>query len=405
MILEFKVKNFLSFKESASIETHASNYDKTMLENIINVGDKEKNNLIKQLVIYGPNASGKSNIIEAYSLIRNIIIGKLNDTVSFKNISFASTEQNNKPTEIEIQFYTQRWNKYDYIVCIQNGIICKESLFKKEQNEFIKIIHREYDFIEKKYEIEHNKEYETNLNKFSDFSETKSSILSLLRNFKDDIFAEVVSYFLYSSIVTLDAKVCSKFNYISTFAYAGSEGFDDTRIIDKRIREIITHLDLGIENIHIKTIDNHKDIMFSYRGLERELTIKENSNGTNKLFDIAFPIVLSLDTGSPLFIDELDSNIHPLIAKRIVELFASNENKKNAQIIFTTHSPLFLDDILRRDQIWFCEKDKDAISHLYPLKSFKIRNDAIISKRYMSGSFGAIPFIPSNLTNVKNTKI
>ena len=403
MVLSFKVKNFLSFKDYASFEMYASNYDKTKIENVIDLDEKEKNNLVKQLAIYGPNASGKSNIVEAYSLLKNIILGSLkDDDVPLRNITFANTKEIDDSVELELQFYANEIDKYDYVVVLKNGEILEECLYKREPDRFALVVSRTYDSNKNKYKIKHNNNYNTNLNKFSDFSRKKASILSLLKNFDNDTLRPIVNYFLASNVVTSSNKVCKKFNYYSTFAYTNNEGFDVVRPIDKRIRGIITHLGLGIDDIHIRENGERKETMFSYSGLDRDLSAYENSNGTNKLFNIALSIAISLDSGAPLFIDELDSNIHPLAAKKIIELFSSKRNRRNAQLIFTTHNPYFLDD-LRRDQIWFCEKDK-AVSHLYPLKSFKMRNDAVISKRYMSGAFGAIPFIPSNWIEDVETK-
>ena len=125
------------------------------------------------------------------------------------------------------------------------------------------------------------------------------------------------------------------------------------------------------------------------------------SSGTNKLFDLSGPIFETLYSGSVLVIDELDAKMHPLISQYIIELFNNPEtNPKNAQLIFTTHDTHLLSQkILRRDQIWFTEKDSKEQTDLYSLIDIvlpdgtKPRNDANYEKNYIAGRYGAIPYI------------
>jgi len=103
----------------------------------------------------------------------------------------------------------------------------------------------------------------------------------------------------------------------------------------------------------------------------------------------------NLHTGNQLVIDEFDARLHPLITREIIRLFNSTEtNPRHAQLIFMTHDTNLLDkDFLRRDQIWFTEKDRFGASHLYSLAEFKVRNDASYGKDYIQGKYGAIPFL------------
>jgi hypothetical protein len=120
----------------------------------------------------------------------------------------------------------------------------------------------------------------------------------------------------------------------------------------------------------------------------------QESKGTIKMFELSPYIYRSLKDGTPLIIDEFDSRFHPLLTKKIVELYNSSENK-NTQLIFTTHDTnLLSSELLRRDQIDFVEKDKYGASHLYTLAEIKgVRNDASFEKDYIQGKYGAIPFL------------
>ncbi|EFM2218351.1 ATP-binding protein, partial [Escherichia coli] len=124
--------------------------------------------------------------------------------------------------------------------------------------------------------------------------------------------------------------------------------------------------------------------------------LNENeSEGTKKLIALAGPLMDTFDNSYILFIDEFDARLHPLITKQIVRMFNSLDiNKNNAQLVVATHDTNLLDkDELRRDQIWFAEKDSLGGSHLKQLVEYKVRNDASYRKGYFEGDFGAIPML------------
>jgi AAA15 family ATPase/GTPase len=121
----------------------------------------------------------------------------------------------------------------------------------------------------------------------------------------------------------------------------------------------------------------------------------QESEGTQKVFALAGPLVDTLKDGKVLIIDEFDARIHPLISRAIVELFNSNEtNPNNAQLIFMTHDTNLLSNkLFRRDQIWFAEKNRYGATDLYSLAEYKVRNDASFESDYIKGRYGAIPYI------------
>ncbi len=144
------------------------------------------------------------------------------------------------------------------------------------------------------------------------------------------------------------------------------------------------------------------DVRIDYGNLE--INLNEESRGINKLFEIAIPIVNVLRNGYVLIYDELETSIHPIIVKSLIELFNNKSlNKHNAQLIFTTHDINLLDlNLLRRDQIWFAEKNDEIMStDIYSLVELKnIRGDENIEYGYINGKYGSIPFI--NTDHIKN---
>ena len=136
-------------------------------------------------------------------------------------------------------------------------------------------------------------------------------------------------------------------------------------------------------------------------GTRRFPTEKMESEGTKKIIEIAGPIFDTILNGKILIVDELDAKLHPFLTRKIISLFIDKEiNSKGAQLIFATHDTNLLNiQYLRRDQIWFTEKDKSDSTDLYSLVEFrddagnKVRNDRNIEKDYINGRFGAIPFM------------
>ena len=128
----------------------------------------------------------------------------------------------------------------------------------------------------------------------------------------------------------------------------------------------------------------------------------EESSGTQKMFSLYGLFKNSIELGMPIFIDELDAKLHPLLMKYVISMFHSEEiNKNGAQLIYTAHDDFTLNkDIFRRDQIWFVEKDINSVANLYSLAEYKlghkkVRNDASYNKDYLSGKYGAIPILNS----------
>ncbi len=130
-------------------------------------------------------------------------------------------------------------------------------------------------------------------------------------------------------------------------------------------------------------------------GAEVKFGIEEESEGTRAILALAVPIVLCLERGSVLLVDELEASLHPLLAREVIRLFSRREsNPRGAQLIFNTHDTNLLDpDLLRRDQIWFCEKDREGASRLYPLSDFRPRRMENVERGYLQGRYGAIPFL------------
>jgi hypothetical protein len=125
----------------------------------------------------------------------------------------------------------------------------------------------------------------------------------------------------------------------------------------------------------------------------------EESDGTRRFFALVGPWLDILDNGYTVFVDEIETSLHPILVRELLKLlFCSKNNPKGAQIVFTTHNPVFLDStLMRRDQVWFTEKSPSGETHLYPLTDYQPRKDEALAKGYLAGRYGAVPFLGEGL--------
>jgi AAA15 family ATPase/GTPase len=130
-------------------------------------------------------------------------------------------------------------------------------------------------------------------------------------------------------------------------------------------------------------------------GLTEEFELSEESIGTQRLFYLSPYILNAMKTGGTIVIDELESSMHPMLVRFVVNCFNSAKNKNGAQLIFSTHNSSLLDikEVFRRDQIWFAERDESQATVLYPLTDFNPRKEASVESGYLSGRYGAVPFL------------
>ncbi len=425
MIISFSVENFRSVKDKITINllTEKRFKEKDLLENKFVENDSE---LIKSLLIYGRNASGKSNILLALKALAYLV----DNSDGFKHDKNIPPYEPfkfdvaciKKPVKFEIDFISvSTKTKFKYII----------SFFKKEVD---------FEGLYVYPEGVKSKLYERSKNKivYGDYySGTKKAIeKDLLPN---QLFLSKSST---SKVKYLDECYLyfSKYLYISTIhdteydksiIRAFSEVFTKDEKMKNNLLELLKASDTSINDFRI--IENEKEMKFSDtfpEDLKKEIldkykykyevltnhTLFENGNevgqdtldlesesfGTKKLFAIGSLILDTLEDGGVIVIDELDKGLHPLISKLVIQLFNSKKNNpNNAQLIFATHDSSLLDlEFLRRDQISFVDKEYEGNTIFYRLSDIKgVRKDIPIDKWYLSGRFNAIP-----VTNEVNFK-
>ncbi len=427
MILGFTVKNYKVFKDETTISFMASNYDKTThaQENVIEIPEK-KLRVLNAAVLYGANASGKTKLFDSISFMRLFIINSSKESQQGEAIDvqpfLLSEASEDEPSEFEMVFFHENIT-YRYGFEVTDKKVLAEWLYFKPSSQEIQIFYR--DTVDNTCDT-HKKHFKKGsmLHKENMVREN-ALMLSVAAQFNDEICSSVLSWFR------------NHLGVISGIQEEGYRGFSIMKInqsdVHDRMMKLVQGADLHIQDIRSKEL-KIEDIPESYPAELKEKMINEiknehvtyytetvtthnkydqnnqivgsvnmlldedESQGTQKFFYLTGPILDTLENGSTTFIDEFDARMHPNLVVKMLSLFMNPEyNKKGAQLIITTQNSTFLrEEILRKDQIWFVEKDRFEASHLYALSDFKsttVRKSENFETNYLQGKYGAIPYI------------
>lgn len=403
MLLQFNFKNFKSFKDENTLDMQATN----IKEHEYNTIDIENEKYLKVASIYGANASGKTNILEAFEYMRERILKSVDDTVEvdemqdkiFKYDKFMfDNESKDAPIEFEVYLLSNE-KKYQYGFSINYNKIESEWLYIKGKKGYKIVFERNKD------KIKIGKEYKS-LEKYKETKiASKALFLTLVRKLEDNIdLANVYNWFVNSIYLNLGYEGLERF--LRTTISRELVENDKTR---NQYNEFIKSIDVGIKELHAR-IDTEESSKFpkvylnsiheNDNGIKELMPFDMESDGTKKMFSLYKFFIDAFEKGKVLFIDELDAKLHPLLTRYIIGMFHNKEiNKANGQLIYSTHDTVNLNkETFRRDEIWFVEKDEIGVSNLYSLSDYKIeeakvRNDATYNKDYLGGRYGAIPVL------------
>lgn len=416
MIIEFSVENFRSFKDRVTFNMDSSS-SKKFSQNLINLDGG--NNLLKSAVIYGANSAGKSNLIKAIDFMKGMVMNSHTFTVNSK-IPFVvpfklSKATQNKPSKFELIFLFGG-KTYRYGFSCNSTKVFEEYLFEKSTKKE-KLVFSRDNTKKFKFGIDAEKQelYQ---------SQTIDNTLYISRatQLGYDKTKNIYDYFSENIIVNLNLTNVNTSNCID---YTLDKIKDDSKFKDK-ILDILMKADFGgIENILItkqkvpvkkvtfsfsnvdpdfESTDGFDDIIYKVQTIHRTddgiivyFDLNDESEGTKKTLFILGPLLNIMEEDKVLFIDELDSSLHPEITRMIVKLFNSKQNK-SGQLIFTTHDTTLLDnELFRKDQIYFCSKDQNHFTTLSSLLDYDIRQDIDFERAYLNGRIGGVPFIDETL--------
>jgi AAA15 family ATPase/GTPase len=411
MLIEFTVENFRSIRDEQTFTMEAFG-SKFLLEN--NVGEVElaggkKMHLLKSAVIYGANASGKSNLIKAlYNLCFMITESgsfKVGKGIACYEPFLLDRNSDGKPTCFKITFIGKNNIKYVYEIAYNKDEITSEKLDYYPNGKISNLFKRgniQFDFDDEEVfdSIDFGSKLEDKKNIKSKTILNNQLFLSKFGENAHKQLTEIYQYF--SEIIVGDAL---DKNDIKRLQEDVSEEINKpkNKHLLMRLNNLIKIADTKIDSVSIKSIQD-KLRPFAQHAIyegdtivaEKSFNVEEESVGTQVLFTLGFSILKVLDRGGVFIFDELDSSLHPQLSSFLVRLFHNTiTNSKNAQIIFSTHEVLLLDkNTFRKDQIWFTEKDKTGATELFSANDFDgVRDDMPFDKWYLAGKFGGTPHI------------
>lgn len=420
MLIRFSVKNFLSFKSETSLSMECEPITEHEDTHIF---EAESYRLLKSAVIYGANASGKSNLLKAIAVMKDLVLNSSKESNSTEKIDVEpfrlNTLTEKQPTLFEIEFI-QKNDKFRYGFSVDSEMVHEEWLYRngKENNKI------ELELFSRKEEkiVISESEFLLEGKDLEEKTRQNALFLSVVANFNGVICQSIQKWFEGLDFISGTENNSLK----NTFKMLESQEYK------KKIIKLLRAADFGIEDLIVQEIEFEKvddDILvktfsknflkkidrlkssqlFSSRvkydenekqiGFEVFKVNESESEGTKKFLALVGPLIQKLDTGGVLLIDELEAKMHPHMTKEIVKLFNSYDiNQNNAQLIYATHDTTNLSNkFFRRDQVWFVEKESRGSSELFSLADFRddddkrIRKDATYAKHYMLGKFGGIP--------------
>ena len=396
MLCQFTVKNYKSIRDEMTFDMQAaaiSEHEDKVIE------DKDGEQFLPVSAIYGPNGGGKSNVLEALHTLVTKVLRPLYATGDGEERIFLqkkiiiepfafSEETKKEPTEFEI-FFRTAMAEYRYILHVKRDVVVYERLDRVKLD-----TGRRSALFERDEKIDLKGVFSK-----LKISDELSSTLPLLSYLgitykKNEVVKDVLDWFEYG------INFLFYCNPIIELHMAVSNSNE----VKQLMLDMIQEMDLDIVDFRVVKDENDRiDVYTKHRieDYEAELNLLEESSGTKKLFGLMPFIAVSLLRGTVLVIDELDAKIHPILLRHIIMMFNNMDiNKKNAQLIFTSHDLSTMNsEVFRRDEIWFVAKGNAQNSKLYSLVEFKnekgesVRKDAKFDKQYLEGKYGADPYL------------
>ncbi len=428
MLIEFKVSNFRSFREEQALSLVAGE-DERHPDNLVNLG---KYKLVKAAAMYGANASGKSNLIEAISVMQSFVLDSattmnqgdpIRGIVPFRLDSRCAKQ----PCRFDVNVWVDD-TRFEYGFSATAECVLEEWLRAYTGRK------RPVSY-ERRYDTEKGQSIWKFSPRFGEADErvlkdrTRDNGLALSRGADMNVkllgqlfawFRDGLSLFDMSTWPSLLAEITAE-------RMATDDAFR------MRVLKMVNHADLGITGCDLlprqnewsrfnramkdaflaRTADSghpmavlaspdEYDVQTSHRVADTDETVtfdlfSDESRGTQRFFAVLGPFLVALDKGATLVVDELDCSMHPLLTRKLLELFQRPEvNKKGAQLIFATHDSTLMDqELFRRDQIWLVEKNREGASELFSLYDFegedRPRSTTVFERNYLAGRYGATP--------------
>ncbi len=390
MLIRFRVSNFRSLRDEQELSMVAAFKDgRKDLVPVETMGV----DLLRVAGIYGANAAGKSNVLDALRFMRSAVRESHREWPPEGPIPrqpfLFDDEVRSQPSFFEADLWIDE-TFYTYGFSLDDREIREEWLYASPHG-------RRQIWFERdgKAQLKFGKNLKGNNRALQSLTRSNSLFLSVAAQNNHQALFPIYSWFAERLRFARHENRSRQLN--CSLGLLGSSGRSG-------IVELLRRADLGIDDVRIVPNPNDStqpnlELFHQSKGGSVALPLESESHGTWMLFSLAGPILDAMENRALLCIDELDASLHPYLAREVVRLFQDPErNPNNAQLIFNTHDTTLLGNLfdqpgLRRDQIWFVEKDQEGATHLYPLTDFKPRKLENVERGYIQGRYGAIPFI------------
>ncbi len=418
MLIEFSVANYRSLRDRQTFSLTAAKGDELSKTNTFKAEAANEFTLLRSAVIYGPNAGGKSNFLQALQTMQKIVLKSSRSMQRGDRLPVVpyrlSRDSRSAPSEFEVTFIVDQI-RYQYGFTASEERIHEEWLLAYPRGRAQRWFGRIWNAKQQTYDWELGNNLTGEKQLWQKSTRDNALYLSSAVQLNSQQLQPIYDWFnqtLHTAnmggwSMGFTASLCEKEekNRVMEFLHAADVDIDDIHIEEKPFDSNTLPIDMPehvkntlVNDLRDKKILDIKTVHTDSEGQRVNFDIDEESDGTQKLFAFAGPWIDSLANGYVLFIDELHDNLHPRLVKFLVELFHSTEtNPKNAQLVFTTHETSILNqEVFRRDQIWFCEKDEQKATRLYPLTDFSPRKGREnLELAYLSGRYGALPYVKS----------
>lgn len=428
MLIEFSAANFRSIHVRQTLSLVASP-DKAHAQRNVAAARGKQPGLVRSAVIYGANAAGKSNLLRALGFAQFLVLQSATGLQEGQRLPVTpfvlSKTATESPSEFEMIFVADDGVRYQYGFVVSPERVVKEWLIAYPQGRAQRWFEREFDSRSKAQSWwfgPHFKAERAERKVWQEFTRANALFLSTAIQLNNAQLRPVFNWITQKLIVLMPGVEFNPFLSMELLARPGGQ--------DEMMR-FIRAADLGIDRLELREEDLahaaagplppgamrvHLEMNLPPGALapvqkairvlawhkrpdaadEVPLDLTDESDGTRKLFEYVGGWLRALEWGATLFVDELDRSLHPHMTRFLVGLFHGNSNVKDAQLVFTTHDTTLLDhDLMRRDQIWFVEKDPQRSSRFYSLLEYSPRKDEAYERGYLKGRYGAIPFIGS----------
>lgn len=423
MLVEFRTQNFRSLREEQVLSLVASP-DKSLLDtHALDTGLKAAPHVLKSAVVYGANASGKSNLIKALQYMRDVVLmsATLQPGQAFARLQPFRLDavSASQPTAFEVTFILDGV-RYQYGFAMNAQRIVSEQLLVYKAFKPQRWFERHFDAESGKDVYEFGPGLKGAKTLWEGATRPNALFLSMAVQLNSEALRPVYDWFAHRLVILNEhAPLSPQFSLemlkleaqrkaIGEFLRAADISIADVEVATKQATVHSIRFDLATgkreEETGEQTVDEVRFHYLTEHG-QAVFDLADESSGTRNLLFLAGPVLDILSNGQTLVVDELDTSLHTLLVQALVRLFHRPEaNTGGAQLVFTTHDTSLLDayGLFRRDQVWFVEKRPDQSSSLYPLLDFSPRKNEALERGYLQGRYGALPLLRHQTLGVQH---